>query len=80
MSAAEAWLREVAGDRGIELTGPIEMVHSRPWSTVSRAPAGDRCYWPPSLLRWSVAGGCCGGGYGILAGGRVWGGYGGGGG
>ena len=40
MTAAEAWLREVAVDRRIELTGPIEVVHHRPWSTVYRAPAG----------------------------------------
>jgi hypothetical protein len=39
--AAEAWLREVLRDGGIPLSGPIELVHSRPWSTVFRAPAGD---------------------------------------
>jgi hypothetical protein len=41
VTAAEAWLREVAGDQRIGLTGPLERVHSRPWSTVYRAPAGD---------------------------------------
>ena len=39
--AAEAWLREILRDRRIALTGPIELVHSRPWSTVFRAPARD---------------------------------------
>ena len=39
--AAEAWLREILSDRRIVLTGPIELVHSRPWSTVFRAPTGD---------------------------------------
>jgi hypothetical protein len=39
--AAEAWLREILRDRQIALTGPLELVHSRPWSTVFRAPAGD---------------------------------------
>ncbi|HEY8757958.1 MAG TPA: hypothetical protein VIN74_05630, partial [Candidatus Limnocylindria bacterium] len=39
--AAETWLREILRDRRIALTGPIEVVHSRPWSTVLRAPAGD---------------------------------------
>jgi len=39
--AAEAWLREILRDRRIALTGPVELVHSRPWSTVFRAPAGD---------------------------------------
>jgi len=39
--AAEAWLREILRDRRIALTGPIELVHSRPWSTVFRAPAGE---------------------------------------
>ncbi|HEX6061540.1 MAG TPA: phosphotransferase, partial [Candidatus Limnocylindria bacterium] len=39
--AAEAWLREILRDRRIALSGPIELVHSRPWSTVFRAPAGD---------------------------------------
>lgn len=39
--AAEAWLREILGDRRIALTGPIELVHRRPWSTVFRAPTGD---------------------------------------
>ena len=39
--AAEAWLREIISDRRIALTGPIELVHSRPWSTVFRAPTGD---------------------------------------
>ena len=39
--AAEAWLREILRDRRIALTGPIELVHSRPWSTVFRVPAGE---------------------------------------
>jgi hypothetical protein len=39
--AAHAWLREVAGDQAIDLSGPIEEIHVRPWSTVFRAPAGD---------------------------------------
>jgi phosphotransferase family enzyme len=39
--AAEAWLRNIVRDRSIALDGPIELVHSRPWSTVFRAPAGD---------------------------------------
>jgi hypothetical protein len=38
--ASEAWLREVLRVRRIDLTGPIEVVHSRPWSTVFRAPTG----------------------------------------
>jgi len=39
--AAEAWLRETLRDRQIALTGPIELVHSRPWSTVFQVPTGD---------------------------------------
>jgi len=39
--AAEAWLRETLGDRRIAVTGPIELVHSRPWSMVFRVPTGD---------------------------------------
>lgn len=38
---AREWLVRVAGDRGIELRGPIEQVHGRPWSTVFRVAAGD---------------------------------------
>ena len=38
---AEAWLGEILRERRIALTGPIELVHSRPWSTVYRAPAGE---------------------------------------
>jgi hypothetical protein len=37
--ATEAWLRSVAADQRIDLVGPIEQVHVRPWSTVFRAPA-----------------------------------------
>ena len=39
--AAEAWLREVLRGERIALTGPIELVHRRPWSTVFRAPTGN---------------------------------------
>jgi hypothetical protein len=39
IAAAHRWLREVASEQGIALTGPIEQVHLRPWSTVFRAPA-----------------------------------------
>lgn len=39
--AAHAWLREVAGDQAIDLSGPIAQIHVRPWSTVFRGPAGD---------------------------------------
>jgi len=39
--AAQSWVREVLRERRIALTGPIELVHSRPWSTVFRAPAGE---------------------------------------
>jgi phosphotransferase family enzyme len=41
VAAAHAWLREVARGQGIELTGPIEQIHHRPWSTVFRAAAGN---------------------------------------
>ncbi len=41
VARAEAWLRSVAADAAILLTGPIEQVHLRPWSTVFRAPAAD---------------------------------------
>jgi len=41
IGAAHAWLREVADDQAIELTGPIEQIHVRPWSTVFRATAGE---------------------------------------
>ena len=37
-SAAQQWLREVAGEHGMTLIGAIEQVHIRPWSTVFRAP------------------------------------------
>lgn len=41
VAAAHAWLREAAGAHAMQLTGPIEQIHLRPWSTVFRAPTGD---------------------------------------
>jgi hypothetical protein len=39
VAAAQAWMSDVASERGIELAGPIEQPHVRPWSTVFRAHA-----------------------------------------
>jgi phosphotransferase family enzyme len=41
ITAAHAWLRDVAGRQSIDLTGPIEQIHVRPWSTVFRGATGD---------------------------------------
>jgi Phosphotransferase enzyme family len=41
VAAAHAWLREVAHGQGILVTGAIEQIHVRPWSTVFRAATGD---------------------------------------
>lgn len=38
IAAAHRWLREVVAGQGITLTGSIERIHTRPWSTVFRAP------------------------------------------
>ncbi len=39
IARAEAWLHAVAAERAIPLTGPVEQVHLRAWSTVFRMPA-----------------------------------------
>jgi phosphotransferase family enzyme len=41
LAAADTWLRDACRTRAIELVGPIEQIHLRPWSTVFRAAAGD---------------------------------------
>ncbi|MEA2662061.1 MAG: hypothetical protein QOH08_1633 [Chloroflexota bacterium] len=39
VATAHAWLQDAAAAHAHPLTGPIEQVHIRPWSTVFRAPA-----------------------------------------
>jgi hypothetical protein len=38
IASAHAWAREIATSLGLEVSGPIEQPHLRPWSTVFRVP------------------------------------------
>ena len=37
-AAADRWLQQVAAEHGIRVAGPLERIHTRPWSIVLRAP------------------------------------------
>lgn len=46
LADAHAWIRERLGDLDMRLTGPVEQIHDRPWSTVLRVPTdrGDQFF------------------------------------
>lgn len=45
VGAAERWVDEQLGRRGLARTGSVDQVHVRPWSTVIRVPVADGSVW-----------------------------------
>jgi len=41
LQEAHAWIAQNLAYQGIPVTGPIEQIHARPWSTILRVPIGE---------------------------------------
>ena len=58
LDEATAWIRAELERQGIQLLGPVDQPHTRPWSTVLRAPTSDGDVYlkaVPPMLRHEVA-------------------------
>ena len=41
LEGATAWIRDRLAERGVQVTGPVELLHQRPWSTFALVPTED---------------------------------------